>query len=41
MRLPRGTVPPNAMNHRLIARPLSWSASRPWKMVFIEVVVAK
>jgi len=36
-----GTVPPNAMNHSAMTRPRSWSATRLWKMVFIEVVVPK
>jgi len=40
-RLPSGTVPPNAMNHRLITRPRSWSSNRLCRTVFIDVVVAK
>jgi len=41
MRLPSGTVPPNAMNHNAITRPRSWSARRLCSTVFMEVVVAK
>ena len=40
-RLPSGTVPPNAMNHRLITRPRSWSASRLCITVNMDVVVPK
>ena len=40
-RLPSGTVPPKAMNHRLITRPRSWSARRLCSTVIIDVVVPK
>jgi len=40
-RLPKGTVPPKAMNHSAITRPRSWSAKRLCNTVFIDVVVAK
>ena len=40
-RLPSGTVPPKAMNHRLITLPRSWSARRLCITVIIEVVVPK
>jgi len=41
IRLPSGTVPPNAMNHSAITRPRSLSSSLLWRIVLIEVVVEK